>query len=294
MKTGTCKLCKAETELLNSHIVPAFAFRWLKASSGHGKIRKGSNPNQRIQDGDKRFWLCSDCEDLLNISETLFSNELFYPYTESSGEKFYYNSWLLHFCTSLSWRVLVWYLEDNHLKNWSENELLIVHKAEETWRNFLLSNLPHPGSYRQYLIPLDEIKNTNAPTVPSFNRYLMRAIDTDICKSENTKFVYSKIGRFIFVGTIEPHKRNIWQGAKINANKGVIEPRKYVLHRSFWEYILEKAQRASDLLGSVSEKQQEKIDYSFKKNIDNYIDSDAFKAMKADVDSFGDEAFTKK
>ncbi len=294
MPISKCKLCHTETELVHSHVVPAFAFKWLKKSSGDGNIRLLETPNQRVQDGEKRYWLCSDCEGILNKSETLFSRDLFHPYMKDSGKDFHYSSWLLHFCTSLSWRVLHLYLEDNHLSKWSKSELQLINKAENVWRRYLLGQKPHPEQYRQHLIPLDRIESTNAKTVPNINRYLMRAIDTDICKSESSIFTYTKIGRFITIGIIKQSDSNYWQGSKINANKGVVKPRNYKFHRAFWEYILEKAERAAKRLGSISNHQQEKIDYAFKKNVDKYIKSDAFEAMKADVNAFGKDAFYKK
>lgn len=294
MPIKKCKLCHGETELVNSHIVPAFAFKWLKNSSGDGNIRLLANPNQRVQDGEKRYWLCTNCEGILNKSETLFSRELFHPYMKDSGKEFFYSDWLLHFCTSLSWRIVQLYLEDNHLKQWPEKELEHIYNAETVWRNYLLGKETHPGKYRQHLIPLDRIESTNVQMVPNINRYLMRAIDTDICKSETSIFIYTKIGRFITIGIVKRPRSNYWQGSKINANKGVIKPRNYTFHKAFWEYILGKAERASELLGSVSDHQQAKIDYAFKKNVDKYINSDAFEAMNADVEIFGRDAFSKK
>jgi len=45
-------------------------------------------------------------------------------------------------------------------------------------------------------------------------------------------------------------------------------------------------------LASVSEVQQAKIEESFRTKLDEYTGSDAFAAMRADVEMFGDEAFT--
>ena len=50
----------------------------------------------------------------------------------------------------------------------------------------------------------------------------------------------------------------------------------------------------AELLDSVSDKQQDKIDAAFRQNIDRFIESDAFQAMQADVGMFGDEAFSKR
>lgn len=63
-------------------------------------------PNQRAQDGIKRHWLCSPCETVLSRSERSFATQFFHPYLEASDKRFHYGAWLIHFCTSSSWRVL--------------------------------------------------------------------------------------------------------------------------------------------------------------------------------------------
>jgi hypothetical protein len=294
MAMDTCKLCLQNAELLNSHILPAFVFRWLKESAGNGHIRFGQNPNQRVQDGIKRYWLCASCEELFNRSETIFANDLFYPYLEASGKQFHYSRWLLHFCTSLSWRVLKLYLEDGHLKDWDEVKLNQIIKAELVWREFLLGKRPHPDSFRQHLLPLDQIQSTTGKVPPNINCYIMRAIDTDVCQGSDSIFTYVKLGRFIILGFIHEPNPNRWQGSKVNANKGIIEPKQYLFPRAFGEYLNKKAKRAAELLNSVSNKQQNKIDSAFRANVDNYIGSDAFQAMLADINMFGDKAFSER
>jgi hypothetical protein len=74
---GTCRLCFTKTELLESHIIPSFVYKWLKSTSGTGFLRFGMEPNRRAQDGHKRFWLCGVCEARLNYWETKFANTSF-------------------------------------------------------------------------------------------------------------------------------------------------------------------------------------------------------------------------
>ena len=57
MPKGTCRLCDTESELQLSHILPAFAIRWLRESSGTGHVRGTAAPNLRVQDGEKRHLL---------------------------------------------------------------------------------------------------------------------------------------------------------------------------------------------------------------------------------------------
>lgn len=292
MSHGICRLCAANTKLRLSHIVPAFVYRWLKESSGNGHIRSTSEPNRRIQDGPQEHWLCTECEDRFNRVETSFATQVFHPYLAASGGRFRYGSWLLPFCTSVSWRVLMYLLEKGAAKEMSASAQDRIVKAEAAWREFLLGKTPHPGVYRQHLLPLDQIESATGGMPSNVNRYLMRAIDLDLCHGGETVFVYSKLGRFIILGFVHEPNPGQWVGAKVNANEGVVEPRSYSLPKAFGEYLMEKAGRVPEAMSSISGRQQAKIEDAFRSNIDRIAGSDFFKAMQADVEMFGEAAFT--
>jgi hypothetical protein len=63
---GTCAFCGEHKSLKDSHVLPAFVYRWLRTRSGTGHIRNTENPNRRVQDGLKFPWLCGDCESQFN------------------------------------------------------------------------------------------------------------------------------------------------------------------------------------------------------------------------------------
>ena len=44
----------------------------------------------------------------------------------------------------------------------------------------------------------------------------------------------------------------------------------------------------------MSDRQHEKVEKTFRANIDKFIGSDAFIAMQADIDMFGSDAFTPR
>jgi hypothetical protein len=48
MPKGRCRLCYAESELQLSHILPAFAIRWLRDSSGTGHVRRSDSPKEGL------------------------------------------------------------------------------------------------------------------------------------------------------------------------------------------------------------------------------------------------------
>ncbi|MGH8439984.1 MAG: hypothetical protein ACRERW_13150 [Pseudomonas sp.] len=273
--------------------MPAFVFRWLRSSSGNGHIRFGTEPNKRVQDGPKRHWLCLECEGRLNKGETQFATSIFHPYLQRSGSRFGYAHWMIEFATSLSWRVMRFYRDEVGLKDWEPEALARLDEADQVWREVLLGKRHHPGANQQHMLPLDEIASATGDLEPNINRYLMRAVDMDIVRGGRNIFTYAKLGRFIFIGFVyEPALEN-WRGTKIHATVGAIEPRNYVVPHPFGRYLNQKAARMSHLMNSVSPAQQAKIDDAFHANVDRFIDSDAYKAMLADLGLFGDAAFTR-
>lgn len=294
MPIGKCRLCGGESELQLSHVLPAFAYRWLRESSGNGYLRSSDEPNRRIQDGLKFYWLCAACEQAFSRNETAFAGKLFHPYIKASGKIFPYSSWLIHFCTSVSWRVLRFYRDEGHLKSWEPEALARINEAELVWRELLFGSRPHPAEHQQHLLPLDRIAESTGELAPNINRYLMRAVHLDIVRGTQSIFTYAKLGRFIILGFVYEPNLNHWKGAKVHASRGYIEPREYVVPRALGDYLNEKARKMQSALASMSDRQHEKVDAAFRANIDRFVSSDAFAAMHADVEMFGDRAFSKR
>jgi hypothetical protein len=61
-----------------------------------------------------------------------------------------------------------------------------------------------------------------------------------------------------------------------------------------WNYLTEKADAVRIALEGVSDVQQCKIEQSFRLKKDAFIGSDAYAAMQADIEQFGDAAFSKE
>ena len=260
MPKGRCRLCGADAELKLGHILPAFVFRWMRETSGNGHLRFGETPNRRAQDGLKRHWLCASCEGLFSRSETDFADQLFHPYSRGGSSRFIYGKWLLHFCVSVSWRVLLLYRELTDLKGYEPEAIERIDAAEAAWKALLLGQRPHPGPFEQHLLPFDAIKSissTRDDLSPNLNRYLMRTVDMDLCRGGKAIYVYAKLGRFAILGFVREDQPNQWQGTKVHVRTGLIEPRTYTLPRAFFEYLNGKARRTAELLASISPGQSE-------------------------------------
>ena len=104
-KLNKCALCGEEKEIKLSHIIPKFVGKNLKKTSA-GAIRSTENPNQVVQDTEKHYLMCADCEERFSANETWFANNIYYPYLRRKKNNFDYDERLHYFLISLSWRSL--------------------------------------------------------------------------------------------------------------------------------------------------------------------------------------------
>ena len=205
---GICRLCGNERELMEGHIVPSFAFKWLKETSGTGFIRSSGVPDKRVQDGPKRYYLCEACEGLFNGWETQFANMIFHPCNEGKTVGLPYGDWMLKFAVSVSWRVLNHLVDKTNLSTFPERLKANASDAMAHWKDFLLGDAPHPAQFEQHMLPFGPVESyRNMEPPPNINRYFLRAMDVDVVHGgEKVAYVYSKIGRLVLLGFIEmPH-----------------------------------------------------------------------------------------
>ncbi len=289
---GICRLCDKDRDLRESHVIPGFVYKWLKETSGTGFLRFGLEPNKRAQDGYKLYWLCDECEGRLNDWETKFANEIFHPFNKGAIEKAAYGPWLLKFCASVSWRIMNLMLEEHDISHYPETLQDSALKAREIWKEFLLDKREHPDRNEQHFLPLNTIESFTDPNMPSnINRYILRSVDIDAAWGGKSAFVYSKLGRFIILGFIEMPQPRQWVGTKVHVKHGAVGASNYTLPIQFGAYLMDKARRSADIQGRISEKQNKRIEESFRKGMDRATNSESLRAMSEDVRLFGSKAF---
>lgn len=287
-----CELCDQEKELQQSHIIPSFVYKWMKKSSVTGYFRHGETPNKRVQDGDKVYLLCRDCEQRFGTWEDIFAKKVFLPLHEG-GSIEPYGKWLLKYSTSVSWRVLTFFKNYLDLNHFSNNLLYSVDKALQTWKEFLLDKQPHPASYEQHMLPFRGfIEDRNDPELPSnFNRYVSRSIDIDTACSKTEAFVYVKMCRILLIGFIEMDHPNRWRDTKIHVNHGILEKKRYKVHGTIRNFMYHKAKRVQKVQKRMSDQQWERIGKDYDKNAEKFRDSEMFHAITRDSILFGEAAF---
>ena len=291
-KIEACGLCGRTSDLRESHIIPRFVYKWIKDTSP-GLLRGAQNPNLRIQDGPKPKLLGDCCEQRFRAWETEFVERFFLPVHENkvSSSGIPYGPWLLKFAASISWRTLRLYRNEENLQHLPKSDVALLSLAEATWRDFLLEQRPHPGLFEQHIVVVDAPDKVSGKVSPYLSRYLVRGIASDIVTSKGSCFTYTKLCRVIVLGFIRGASRKDWNDTKVHVKRGTLGG-SCAVPRGFVEYLNEKADEIGHALGSVSPRQQNKINQLFKGSTrEQLASSEVLRALSADVRLSGRKAF---
>jgi hypothetical protein len=290
-----CALCLRRKQLVASHILPAFVFRWLKETGATGFLRDAVNSNLRMQDGKKQNLLCKQCEGVFNNYETNFANSIFYPYVRQELSEagvatgaikyFNYNDWLLRFVISIHWRLIV--SHDAPINKPIHPKLLTcLNNMKESWRKFLLKESEYTGDCESHLIFLQNLaagKGTLHPKInDNINFYLLRTADGTRISSKNKIGVYSKIGPIAFITAIRPNKFTNADDSRIRM-KGKIKTAQSIKNQHIARFIF--ITRPNEAFSKVifSEKQLKVMEDAYRANPEKVGKSMTIKAAEADL-----------
>jgi hypothetical protein len=290
---NVCALCGETSELCDSHIMPAFVYRWFKESSATGHIRCSNEPNVRVQDGEKARLLCRACDNnIIGGYEKEFSEKLFRPWLDGPAIR-NYQKYLLKFTVSVSWRVLKFCYGKNPHAKYSSDQINLIKKAELQWRMFLLDQSPHPAEFEQHFFIYGNLVATTEQDLPkNINRFARNSIMMDLVGSDRSHYTFAKFGQFFIFGHIQPHN-HIWSGTKVRLNSGTFPSKKMILPKQIWPLFVEKANLQEKAIASISKAQFSKIDKAILLNIDRLANSDSFQAALADADLFGKDVIIR-
>lgn len=256
-----CALCQKNPQSEDSHIIPAFVFRWLKKTSATGFMRGSEDPNRRIQDGKKYPLLCEKCEDRLSVFEGTFSSEVFYPYTQTKQIGLPYGEVGLKFFVSLVWRALhhLWITDTDPTKPLQPELQGVLEKPYNVWREFLLDQRPHPGAFTVHVFPVDNVMSSTVPNTPSkTSQYYTGAIDMDLVCCDSYAHVYVKIPYFIIFGTLfEKRSPKFSKNTQIRVKKGTLGGRSMAMPKNIMEYVCSRSRLVEDLTKLLTDKQLE-------------------------------------
>ncbi|RTR38968.1 hypothetical protein EKG38_12345 [Shewanella canadensis] len=285
---GVCKLCKKEAKLELSHFIPKFIGKWLKKTAITGYFREGNQVSKRKQDIAKDYWLCGSCEDIFSTWERSFSLKIFYPYIEDSSLVTSYDNWLSKFTASLSWRTLTYIRSKNSDETHSQEYLDMLATAEKGLADFLLGKVSNLYEFEQHIYPLDVIESTSFDNLPTnINRYFLRTIAMDIVSNSQGTYIYTKLPSFIVIGIVKCNQSREMRSSRVAIGGGTISPREYVFPDGFDGYMMDAANKISELYEQIPEEQLAKIEQYVVDNPDKVLDSKLFEAIVHDYERFG-------
>lgn len=225
-----CKLCKNNGPLRDSHVIPAFAVRWIKSTAATPFIRGAESPNLRKQDIGTTKLLCQACETRFSQDEGIFAEKVFKRYvSEELDEKgrrtgriptFDYESWLLRFVISMQWRVLA--TRPNRVADEK-----VLGEIEWTWRQFLLGERGDTGVWENYMIFMSSFGGVDIPAGlrlgKRVNMYIVHSVDATTVSSESGRHlgIYSKLGPIALYTPVKPRELKGNADARVHRNGSI-------------------------------------------------------------------------
>lgn len=288
MLNKPCALCRENKKLELSHIVPKFVIRYLKNTS-IGAIRNMENPNITVQDGEKHYLLCGDCEDLFSEYETKFANKFFYPYMKNNVKEFHYDSDTYYFLTSVSWRSL--YLDildfvEHAIELDIDTETLdCLIAREQEMRNYLLKKQPSVSGIEHHIYFFEDFKNISNELIDTrphttFHRSITSY--TFFNKGLKTHATITNMMGIISVTLYSKGEQEEWRNTEIVNGEGIIGAENQLIKsicRSELEEILRKVKKSAT---EISDKQKDVINNRVKSKLDDFKQSKVFEDLKKD------------
>ena len=251
-----CALCRSNSILCESHLVPQFVGDWLKNTSATGYLRGSDKPNLRRQGTEKPKLLCFDCEQRLSKREKLFADRVFYPFQNNGNQSFVYENWLLYFAVSMAWRTSLRYFDV--IQSATPKLAILVENAMETWRIFLLEENSNAGPFQHHLFFFDYLSANNSNVPDKFHWYTLRGIDTTLAYDEAEIYAYSKLPGMVFWCGIEPPERQGWEGTLILDHGSMSTPQS-TEDNEFGNFLHSRVDFAAESIKKTSEKQRQQV-----------------------------------
>jgi len=281
---AVCPLCRDSADLCESHIIPHHVYHWLKRTSSTGILRLLGAVNRRVQDGFTEKMLCRECEERFSKWEKQFAENVFVPIHETDALTVSYEGWMAKFSVSIVWRVLMLSRKFG-MDDYSTHHLSMVDSTLGAWREFLIDDSAIPEFPNIRMLLLDPAIQTSHAGMPEdLNRYFMRAVEIDVCKSPICIFVYAKICRLTLIGFVimtDTHRR---LGAPIRFDNGQLDRRlNQGVTEDVFGYIMERVQHMSEIESTLSSKQKQNIDDTIDSDLQRYLRSETHDALVKDI-----------
>ncbi|HDR6289270.1 TPA: hypothetical protein QCU33_005402 [Bacillus cereus] len=281
--TGECALCKRESELKLSHIIPKFIFRALKRDSFTGKLRLSSEPNRSIQDGEKMHLLCGECEQIFSDSERRFSNGIYVPFKNDGFNNTlrYDGDWLCRFITSVNWRILYldikWLEEDT--SRIDETKLSLLKKTEKIMREYLLKQRMNIDYIENHIFFFDTVEQAVGVTNP--HATMQGSVFGYSVGKDDSYYVFTNLAGIWIVTIIQKHPKEKWRNTFVKNEPGRLRSPQNIESPVTSEIEHIEGLR-NQFTEGLSEKQQKQIEDKILNDIEGFMKSGSYKRIMMD------------
>lgn len=284
-----CALCYNTRELEESHIIPKFVFRHL-SKTAHGAIRSLDNPNMIIQDSEKHYLLCGECEDLFSTYETKFANLFFHPYQKEGKKVFNYDADAYYFITSVSWRSLYLdildFVENSDEVGIDFEVLNTLIEREKSMRKYLLKQNTVVEGIENHIFFFDDIKEiVNKPESvdPHFTFHRGETSYTFFSKEAKTYATITNMMGIVLFTLYRKGKEEYWENTEIRNGNGRIVAENQIVRSVCGNELLDIMKRANENKKQLSDNQREKIHKRIIDDPEGFAKSKFFESLIKDM-----------
>ena len=281
---GKCALCRQNKELQLSHIVPHFVGRKLKKTA-LGNIRVTNEPNKVIQDIEKHFMLCHDCEEAFSVRESWFANQIFNPYQDKTKIEFDYDENLTRFIVSLSWRSLYLDLDEFSVDpDFNQDILMTLFQSEQVMRDYLLEKRDDIATIENHIFFLDRIRSATKLNVAQNPSVAMhRSISSYTVYYGKTSFTVSNLMGIMIVTFYSMDTNEQWSNTKIELLGGTLKAQNQRMASVVGNEIQHWMDEGTEAQGKLSEAQKKKIEDNMRKAGDKIKNYPIFQDLDDDM-----------
>ena len=215
---GTCRYCGRRGELRHSHIISRFICVRLKRMPGSSpKLFRDDDLGDLVQDGDKRYLLCGDCEQEFGRFEKAFNDKFLTPFYAVRNFSARYGDWLPRFCALTLWRSGTALTEDPAAGHTPTEVRDLLARALGRWRAFFAGSAPSCFVNEIHIIPLGN--------KPDLAQYADGVIEYGLPYSDDVKeaFLVVKLTGLVLVGVLERDIRRRGRGTKVHSREGLFD-----------------------------------------------------------------------
>lgn len=264
-----CQLCKKETELERSHIIPKFVYRYIKKTSPTTtkRLRNGDNPNKAQQDGEAIPFLCGECEDKFSRVEKVFNDFVFSKSTQNELKNMEVTEDIFYFSVSLIWRCLKFRIYKNlKIDELTDKEMQIMNKFLEDCETYLNNkNISSIQNYKFHLIPTNSIHIVDFKhdmlSIERGTDHSFRAFSINEGEGKDYLLYYVKIPFLLFIVEIVENSTGTqnWKGTELAIGEFIFDYGNLDVDNIVYEILKTMAENIEGYSQLLSSKQLDSI-----------------------------------